>query len=263
MVESRRRRRASQQEQMEQRPQKGEKDKRKKEFSRFFLFVYGLALLAVLTSALMYSAASGRFNDLKAQRATEAARVQAHKDEHINARKNSGFQDMINQAAREYDISPSFLSAIIKCESSFDRYAVSRVNARGLMQIMPNTGTDLAKALRIADYTPDSLFDPQLNIRFGAHYLSYLSSQFAGSPVMTAAAYHAGANNVKQWALRDSQDKKTVTLDAIPMDNTRDYVRKVMDAYAIYYEEDEVASRGAVPLDSVLASGFSQGPDGK
>lgn len=255
-----RRRRAPFPDQQANRQTRPEKNQKKKGFSRFFLLVYGLVLLVLLASALFYSAAKGRYGELLAKRAAEAARIQAHKDEHTNARKNSGYLELIEQYAKEYNISPSFLSAIIKCESSYDRYATSRVNARGLMQIMPNTGSDLARALKIEGYTPDRLFEPALNIRFGAHYLAHLSSQFAGSPVMTAAAYHAGAANVKQWALRDSQDQKTVTLDAIPMDNTRDYVRKVMDAYAIYYEQDQMALRGAVPADAVLLAGSGSKP---
>jgi len=203
------------------------------------LALAALLLVFALVSGVIFSGAKGRLDGLLAQREAEAQRIRNHKQEHFNARDRSGYHELIKKYAVEYGISPSFLSAIIKCESSFDARAVSRVNARGLMQIMPDTGTWLASRLNLKNYQPDALFDPETNIRFGAFYLSYLSDMFAGSPVMVASAYHAGANNVKHWALNRAEDRKTITLDLIPMDDTRSYVRKVMDAYAIYYEQDE------------------------
>ncbi|MGI6724878.1 MAG: lytic transglycosylase domain-containing protein [Christensenellales bacterium] len=165
--------------------------------------------------------------------------------EHYRARANSGYLGLIEKYAKEYGVNPSFVSAIIKCESSYRADAVSRVNARGLMQIMPDTGIWMAKRLKMSGYQPDDLFDPEINIRFGTAYLSYLSDIFSGSPVMVAAAFHAGDNNVKRWALNRSQDKKTIELEQIPTSDTKSYVRKVMDAYAIYFEKD----KGNAPVD--------------
>jgi soluble lytic murein transglycosylase-like protein len=54
--------------------------------------------------------------------------------------------------------------------------------------------------------------------------------------VLVASAYHAGLSNVKLWVLRNSQDGVSLTPDEIPMDDTKDYVKKVMNAYALYYE---------------------------
>ena len=207
--------------------------------SKAFLGLAALLLVFALASGLLLSGAQGRLSALVAEREAEAQRLLDHKQAHYSVRSRSGYHELIKKYAVEYGISPSFLSAIIKCESSFNTQAVSRVNARGLMQIMPDTGTWLAGRLNLKNYQPDALFDPETNIRFGAFYLAYLSDMFAGSPVMVASAYHAGANNVKHWALNRSEDRKTITLDQIPMDDTRSYVRKVMDAYAIYYEQDE------------------------
>ena len=223
-----------------QQPQREEAPKQPRpKIPRVYLALAALLLVFALVSGIIFSGAKGRLDGLLAQREAEAQRIRNHKQEHFNARDRSGYHELIKKYAVEYGISPSFLSAIIKCESSFDARAVSRVNARGLMQIMPDTGTWLASRLNLKNYQPDALFDPETNIRFGAFYLSYLSDMFAGSPVMVASAYHAGANNVKHWALNRAEDRKTITLDLIPMDDTRSYVRKVMDAYAIYYEQDE------------------------
>lgn len=220
-------------------PQTQQPRKARPKVSKVYLALAGALAVFVLVSGILFSGAQGRLDSLVAQREAEAQRILNHKQEHYNARSRSGHHDLIKKYAAEYGISPSFLSAIIKCESSYDERAVSRVNARGLMQIMPDTGTWLAGRLNIKNYQPDILFDPDMNIRFGAFYLAYLSDMFAGSPVMVASAYHAGANNVKHWALSRAEDRKTITMDMIPMDDTRSYVRKVMDAYAIYYEKDE------------------------
>jgi len=206
---------------------------------RALLILLAVMVLGAVITGILYNSRAQRLGVLESQRAQEEARRLAHRMEHLNARANSGFGPLIEQFAREYNINPSFLSAVIKCESSYRPDAVSRVNARGLMQIMPNTGTWLAGKLGITGYQPEALFDPQTNIRFGAYYLAYLSDMFGGDPVMVASAYHAGDNNVKRWALGRSEDMKTIRLDQIPMDDTRSYVRKVMDAYAIYYEHDQ------------------------
>lgn len=224
--------------------------KPKRPISTMFLVVVSALVLVTALAVILLALNQQKLDGLKAQRAAEAQRVLAHKQEHWNARANSGYQSLIDKYAEQYNLNPSFISAIIKCESSYRADAVSYVNARGLMQIMPDTGTWLAGRLNVTGYQPDSLFDPERNIAFGASYLAYLSDMFNGSPVMVAAAYHAGANNVKHWALERASDQKTVTLDMIPMKDTRDYVGKVMDAYAIYYEKDQ--GFAPVSLDSVL-----------
>ena len=106
------------------------------------------------------------------------------------------------------------------------------------MQIMQDTGEWVSGRLAVRPYSYELLFEPQLNIRFGAWYLGYLSAQFNGDPVMIASAYHAGANNVKLWALKYAQDKRTLRIDQIPTEDTKDYVQKVMNAYALFYEYD-------------------------
>lgn len=204
-----------------------------------FMVLISLLVLATAFAVIRLSVSQQRLDQLIKQRESEAQRLLLRKEEHWNARDNSGYLELIEKYAKANDLNPSFISAIIKCESSYRANAVSSVNARGLMQIMPDTGVWLAGRLNIQGYQPDSLFDPERNIAFGAHYLAYLSNMFSGSPVMVAAAYHAGANNVKHWALQHAADQKTITPEMIPMKDTRDYVGKVMDAYAIYYEKDQ------------------------
>lgn len=196
-----------------------------------------LAIFAAV-SFLQASAAQQQLDALLTQR--EEARLQHEKDVgyYVQMRRTSGYEEFIQASAREFQVEYSFLSAVIARESHYDPQAQSRVGARGLMQIMEDTGTWIAGRLGIRNYRYDSLYDPELNIRFGAWYINYLSAHFDGDPVMIASAYHAGVNNVKLWALNRGADQKRIDLEQIPKDNTKDYVQKVMNAYALYYEYD-------------------------
>ena len=199
---------------------------------------FGVLLLALAFSFLRYSREQGRLQALRDER---QARIEAHEKElgyYVQMRRNSGYDEYIRQFAQEFQVDRSFISAIIARESHYDTKAESRVGARGLMQIMQDTGEWVSGRLAVRPYSYELLFEPQLNIRFGAWYLGYLSAQFNGDPVMIASAYHAGANNVKLWALKYAQDKRTLRIDQIPTEDTKDYVQKVMNAYALFYEYD-------------------------
>ncbi len=231
-----------------------------KPFPVMALVFFSVLALALAVLAIVYIQQDSRLKALQEQR--DQARIQQENKvkNHLTRRAESGYQGLIDSYSAEYQINPAFVAAVIKCESNFLPKAVSSADARGLMQIMPDTGVWLAGRLGTPNYTIERLFDPQLNIQFGAYYLSYLSNHFGGQPVMVAAAYHAGLNNVKLWALKYAEDKKTLRLDQLPMSNTQDYVRKVMDAYAIYYEQDQLA-KGAVPgavPDAALFMGAGQ-----
>lgn len=202
------------------------------------LAVIGALAIFAAVSFLDASAAQQQLDALRQQR--EDARLQHEKDVgyYVQMRRASGYEDSVRAYADEYQVDYSFLSAIIARESHYDARAQSSVGARGLMQIMEDTGTWIAERVGVRDYTYERLYDPDLNIRFGAWYINYLSAHFGGNPVMIASAYHAGLNNVKLWALNRADDGRTISAEQIPMDNTRDYVQKVMNAYALYYEYD-------------------------
>ncbi|MBQ8081184.1 MAG: lytic transglycosylase domain-containing protein [Clostridia bacterium] len=147
-------------------------------------------------------------------------------------------RDLVTKYAQEYGLRPAYIAAIILNESSYDPQAVSSVGARGMMQLMPDTGKWIAGRIGIKadDYHDDLLFDPDVNIHMGAWYLNYLSGLYQGDPVLVACAYHAGHGNVDAWLQRYSQDGRTLTIEEIPKSDTRAYAKKVVDSYAIYLE---------------------------
>ena len=155
------------------------------------------------------------------------------------------WRDLIEQYAREYNLEPAFVAAIIRNESSFDPKAESSVGARGLMQLMPDTAEWVAGKLKIRDYAFDRMWDPESNIRFGCWYLNYLSNLFRGDPVCVACAYHAGQGTVSSWLSNPSYsaDGVTLSLSSLSDGPTKTYAGRVIRAYGIYqalYFEDAV-----------------------
>ena len=193
--------------------------------------VLGLMLIGILAIALWGMKARTSLNELNAERQQALEKYQRE----VNAHQVK-YRDWIQYYAALNSIDPAYAAAIIKRESNYDPRAVSRVGARGLMQIMPDTGTWLADKAGLADYREDSLFDPETSIRLGCWYLGFLSRSFGGDPILVACAYHAGQGNVRAWLEKYSSDGQRLTLAQIPMADTRNYAGKVMNAYAIYQQ---------------------------
>ena len=96
----------------------------------------------------------------------------------------------IRDTAARHQLDPDFLASVIKIESRFDPRAVSRKNARGLMQLMPGTSARLGVA---------NVFDPQENLEGGARYLRELLDRYGNRPDLVLAAYNAGEGAVETY----------------------------------------------------------------
>ena len=149
------------------------------------------------------------------------------------------YKDLIVRMAGEYDLEPWHVAAVIRCESSFDPNATSNVGARGLMQIMPDTGEWLAGKFKEADgFDPDSLYDPETNVKYACWYLRWLMNRYDRDLVLVTSAYHAGHGTADKW-LADSavsQDGRAILPEAIPYASTKQYVSRVLRAYEKYEE---------------------------
>ncbi|MCF8011144.1 MAG: lytic transglycosylase domain-containing protein [Clostridiales bacterium] len=144
------------------------------------------------------------------------------------------YKQTIEKYAEKYNLDPLFLAAIIKSESNFDPDACSKKGARGLMQIMPETGKWIASKKDIKPFHPDDLYAPETNIRIGAWYASNLLSEFDNELTPMLAAYNGGQGNVKKWLVQKSREEKQLTESEIPFPETRGFVKKVKKAYKIY-----------------------------
>jgi len=145
-----------------------------------------------------------------------------------------GHQNLIKKYSEKYGVDPYLVAAIINVESRYDENAVSRKEARGLMQISPVTGYWAAKELGIEDFNLDMLYDPEINIMIGTWYLDVLSQEFGGNLQLILAAYNAGSGNVHNWLNDKRYSKDGKSLSQIPFQETREYVDRVQDNIKIY-----------------------------
>lgn len=147
------------------------------------------------------------------------------------------YEELIQQKAEKYNLSPAFVAAIMLNESSFRPDATSSVNARGLMQLMDDTaGWIHGKLKRTDPYDFNDLYDPEINVEFGCWYLQFLSERFRGDPILVAAAFHAGQGEVQNWLNSSlySSDNLTIALGRLPEGPTKQYVCRVLSAFAAY-----------------------------
>lgn len=136
-------------------------------------------------------------------------------------------RDTIEEAARAAGIDPILVASLIRQESNFNPRAVSPVGARGLMQLMPNVATSLAKQRGISDWSTNMLFDPNTNITLGVAHLAPLIRRQVNIP-RALAAYNAGESRVVRWAEKRGADDAEFFTERIPFAETRDYVKNIL-----------------------------------
>jgi len=144
------------------------------------------------------------------------------------------YQAYIEDCSRANGLDPRLVAAVIRVESRFDPMAESQKGARGLMQILPSTGSWIAGKLGYAEYHPDLLYEPGVSIHIGSWYLAYLVDLFDGRMVVALAAYNGGTTNVKSWLDTGVWDGTLQNLEAIPFEETRNFVRRIMHDYRVY-----------------------------
>jgi len=120
------------------------------------------------------------------------------------------YMNIINASCSRFGVDPSLVHAIVKVESDFNPFAISRKGAMGLMQLMPQT----ANTMNVRN-----TFNPDENIEGGVKYLRYLLDRYEGNLSLTLAAYNSGETAVKKWG--------TIP----PFKETQDYVKKVLRIY--------------------------------
>jgi soluble lytic murein transglycosylase len=139
-------------------------------------------------------------------------------------------EDVIRQQARDKNLDPALVAAIIYRESKF-RDVTSQAGAKGLMQILPSTAQFIAHRSGGTEFELRDLASPQINIAYGTWYLRYLLDRYDGNEVAAVAAYNAGHERVDDWG------GKRLTLDDIRFAETEDYARDVMDKRGEYADK--------------------------
>lgn len=146
------------------------------------------------------------------------------------------FYDFIEDDAKTYNTDPTLLLSIMREESRFDPRAKSQAAARGLLQFIITTARQIGHDVGLVDVTPDDLYDPRVIIRLGAKYVSDLSDKLGGNRYRIAAAYNAGPKQVALWSRLAPADGDDFFLSSISFDETKQYVRKVMNSCQRYAE---------------------------
>lgn len=155
------------------------------------------------------------------------------------------YRDLIEQNADHYNLPASLIAAMVLAESSFEAGVENRINARGLMQLMPNTAQWVGEKLdEEANYSFDMMLNAKDNLRYGCWYLQYLVNRFDGNMVNAVCGYHAGQGNVDSWLANGEYSRDGKTLDKIPTSDTGAYARRVLNAQQIYQRRYFLAREG-------------------
>ena len=144
------------------------------------------------------------------------------------------YQDLVNIEAQKNGFDPLFIYSVIRQESLFEGFVSSSADARGLMQIIPTTGAQIASELgKPLDYTSDDLYRPFVSVLFGTHYLAKNRTLFNGDIYATLAAYNGGPGNSLAWK-ELAGDDPDLFLESVRFEETRNYIRNIYEIYVIY-----------------------------
>jgi soluble lytic murein transglycosylase len=136
-------------------------------------------------------------------------------------------EDVIRQQARDKNLDPALVAAVIYRESKF-RDVTSEAGAKGLMQILPSTAQFIARRSGGTEFELRDLANPQINISYGSWYLRYLLDRYDGNEVAAIAAYNAGHRRVDAWG------GESLTVSDIRFPETEQYTRDVLDKRGEY-----------------------------
>nr|HID14586.1 tetratricopeptide repeat protein [Anaerolineae bacterium] len=144
------------------------------------------------------------------------------------------YEDLVLQNARESGLDPLLVFALIRQESLFESLATSTASARGLMQVIPPTGAQIAAQLGWPpDYETADLYRPYVSLRFGTHYLAQQRDRFDGRLNVALAAYNGGPFNAQGW-LESAGDDPDLFLELITLGEPRLYLRRIKEHFVIY-----------------------------
>lgn len=141
--------------------------------------------------------------------------------------------EIIQKYSEKYNFDPVWVAAIIRQESKFKADAGSPAGAIGLMQLMPDTAKWICE-MRGTKFDKSKLTDPEYNIDLGTWYLNYLMKMFDGEKDVVLAAYNAGQGQTKTWLKDKNYSSDGKTLQNIPFEETRDYVRLINEFFERY-----------------------------
>lgn len=144
------------------------------------------------------------------------------------------YWDDLKRYSRENRLDPFLVAALVRQESEFNPTAVSRANAVGLMQLLPQTGKRMARQAKLRGYSAGALTTPRTNLQLGTRYFRQMVDKFDGTMEYALAAYNAGPHRVEEWLSNGSYRDLPEFVESIPFTETREYVQAVVRNANIY-----------------------------
>jgi len=141
------------------------------------------------------------------------------------------YKDIIDEYSEEFNLDRYAIYSVINIESNYDKKALSKAGAIGLMQLLPSTAADVANRLNIQEEI--NLYDEKINIRLGCYYLSYLLDMYDNNMTNALCAYNWGLTNVNNWLQLGNKDESG-TITNIPVEETKNHIKKFERNYKIY-----------------------------
>jgi soluble lytic murein transglycosylase len=151
------------------------------------------------------------------------------------------YRELVRREAEEWDLDPIAMAAIIRQESAFKADIVSRAGAIGLMQVMPPTGAELARAHGPDGFLPANLTAPEVSLHLGAAFLVEMSARYEGNLPLVLSAYNAGPTRASRWRRYPEASDPIRFTERIPIVETRGYVKNVrrnIGLYRVLYGQD-------------------------
>ena len=161
------------------------------------------------------------------------------------------YRELLTSRARELGLDPYLVAGLVRQESAFHPSIVSPAGAIGLMQVMPATGRQLARASGVRDFTTATLENPEVNVHLGTRFLAELFERYDGDVPLFLSAYNAGPTRANRWRrLPEASDPARFT-ERIPFTETRGYVKNVVRNRALYrwlYGDGDAAAESRPPM---------------
>ena len=143
------------------------------------------------------------------------------------------FWPELKRNSLQHQLDPYLVASLIRQESEFNPTAISRANAMGLMQLLPQVGKGLAKELKIRHFSTDELLVATTNLQLGTRYFRKIVDHYDGQVEYALAAYNAGENRVEEWRKGEFKDKAEF-VESIPFTETREYVQAILRNAVLY-----------------------------
>jgi soluble lytic murein transglycosylase len=143
------------------------------------------------------------------------------------------WRELVEKDSKPAKTPPLFVYTIMQKETGFAPHLTSYADARGLLQLLPALGTELAAKLKMRFY-PDELYQPEVNVRLGALHLGELVNMFRGQIFLAAGAYNGGIRGMTRWLDQNGRRPLDEFVELVGFRQSREYIKRAVSIYARY-----------------------------